>query len=85
MAVNIQIRDVPEEVRDRIAAHAAEHGLSMQGYLLGVLSRVAARPTRADWDALAAVRERAPVDMDVALTVIREGRDDGPDAGEYPR
>jgi len=57
----------------------------MQGYLLGVLSRVAARPTRADWDALAAVRERAPVDMDVALTVIREGRDDGPDAGEYPR
>jgi hypothetical protein len=85
MSVNIQIRDVPEEVRDRIVAHATDRGLSMQGYLLGMLSHVAARPTRADWEALATVRERAPVDMDVALAVIREGRDDGPDSGEYPR
>ena len=35
MAVNIQIRDVPEEVRDRIAAHAAEHGLSHAGVPVG--------------------------------------------------
>lgn len=85
MSVNIQIRDVPEEVRDRIVAHAADRGLSMQGYLLDMLSHVAARPTRADWDALAAVRDRAPVDMDAALAIIREGREDGPNAGEYPR
>jgi hypothetical protein len=85
MSVNIQIRDVPEEVRDRIVAHAADRGLSMQGYLLGMLSHVAARPTRADWAALAAVRDRAPVDMDAALEIIREGRDDGLNAGEYPR
>lgn len=85
MAVNIQIRDVPEAVRDRIAAQAAERGLSMQGYLAGVLSQVAARPTRADWDALAAVRARGPVDVEAALKVIREGRDDGPNAGEYLR
>ncbi|HEX5994650.1 MAG TPA: hypothetical protein VFY84_05860 [Jiangellales bacterium] len=85
MSVNIQIRDVPEDVRDRIVAHAADRGLSMQGYLLGMLSHVAARPTRADWDALAAVRDRAPVDMNAALDVIREGRDDGLNAGEYPR
>lgn len=57
----------------------------MQGYLLGMLSHVAARPTRADWEALAAVRDRAPVDMDAALEIIREGRDDGMNAGEYPR
>ena len=85
MSVNIQIREVPEEVRDRIVAQAADRGLSMQGYLLGMLSQVAARPTRADWEALAAVRNQAPVDMDAVLTVIREGRDDGPNAGEYPR
>jgi hypothetical protein len=85
MSVNIQIRDVPEDVRDRIVAHAADRGQSMQGYLLGMLSQAAARPTRADWDALAAVRDRAPVDMDAALAVIREGRDEGPNAGEYPR
>jgi hypothetical protein len=85
MSVNIQIRDVPEGVRDRIVAHAADRGLSMQGYLLGMLNHVAAQPTRADWDDLAAVREQAPLDMDAALAIIREGRDEGPNAGEYPR
>lgn len=85
MTVNIQIRDVPEEIRDRIMTRAVEQGLSMQGYLLVILKQVASRPTTADWQALAAVRERAPVDMGVALSVIREGRDDGANAGEYPR
>jgi hypothetical protein len=85
VSVNIQIRDVPEEIRDRIAAHAADRGLSMQGYLLGLLDQVASRPTRTDWEALAAVRDRAPVDMDTALAIIREARDEGPGAGEYPR
>jgi hypothetical protein len=85
MSVNIQIRDVPEEVRDRIVAHAADRGLSMQGYLLSMLSHVAARPTRTDWQALAQVRDQAPVDMDAALAVIREGRDEGLNTGEYPR
>jgi hypothetical protein len=85
MSVNIQIRDVPEDVRDRIVAHAADRGLSMQGYLLGMLSHVAARPTRADWDALVAVRDRAPIDMDAALEIIRGGATTGLNAGEYPR
>lgn len=85
MSVSIQIRDVPEEVRDRIAAHASDQGLSMQGYLLGMLGQVATRPTRADWDALAAARAQAPVDMGAALTIIREGRNEGPSSGEYPR
>ncbi len=85
MPVNIQIRDVPEEVRDRIAAQAAESGRSMQAYLFALLAQAAARPTQADWDALARLRERAPIDMAEVLTVIREGRDAGPNAGEYPR
>ena len=85
MAVNIQIRDVPEDVRDRIAAHAADEGQSMQGYLLIILRHVAARPTHDDWAALAALRDQAPLDLDAALAVIREGRDEGPNAGEYPR
>jgi antitoxin FitA len=85
MSVNIQIRDVPDEVRDRIAAQAAESGQSMQSYLFTLLVQVAARPSRADWDALATLRARAPVGMADVLTVIREGRDEGPNAGEYPR
>jgi hypothetical protein len=31
------------------------------------------------------MRDRAPVDMDAALAVIRELRDEGPNAGEYSR
>lgn len=85
MSVNIQVRDVPEEVRDRIIRHAADRGLSMQGFLLDTLTHLAARPTKADWEALAAMRAEAPVDIATALAVIREGRDEGPNAGEYPR
>jgi antitoxin FitA len=39
MAVALQIKDVPEEVRDAVAARAAEHGQSMQVYLRGLLER----------------------------------------------
>lgn len=39
MAVAIQIKDVPEEVRDAIAARAAARGQSTQVYLRGLLER----------------------------------------------
>lgn len=41
--VNIQIRDVPEQVRDVLAASAKSHGQSMQVYLLSVLEEDARR------------------------------------------
>jgi hypothetical protein len=75
MTVNIQIRDVPETVRDRLMAHAADKGMSMQGYLLSLIAHVAARPTKADWAALAEARAGAPVDTAEVLAVLRtEGR-----------
>ncbi len=46
MAVRITIEDVPEEVRDALAARAARQRLSMQEFLRGELERVAARPSR---------------------------------------
>lgn len=36
--VALQIRDVPEEVRDRLAALARERGQSLQAYLLDIVS-----------------------------------------------
>lgn len=39
MTVAIQIKDVPEEVRDAIAARAAARGQSTQAYLRGLLER----------------------------------------------
>ncbi|MDT0344559.1 FitA-like ribbon-helix-helix domain-containing protein [Streptomyces litchfieldiae] len=39
--VALQIRDVPEEVRDALAARARENGQSLQGFLLALVMREA--------------------------------------------
>jgi plasmid stability protein len=56
MAVQITIRDVPEKVRDELAARAALKGQSMQEFLRAELLRLAARPSVDVW--LAQVRKR---------------------------
>lgn len=59
MSVQITIRDVPEEVRDQLAARAALQRQSMQEFLRGELERIASRPTLSAW--LQGVRERKAV------------------------
>lgn len=44
MAVAITVRNVPDEVRDELAARAARAGKSLQEYLRGMLVDTAARP-----------------------------------------
>jgi hypothetical protein len=56
MGVQITIRDVPEAVRDELAARAALERKSMQEYLKEELERLAARPSLHAW--LERVRER---------------------------
>ena len=56
MAVQITIRDVPEGVRDELAARAARERKSMQEYLREELERLAARPSVHHW--LEQVQER---------------------------
>jgi plasmid stability protein len=56
MAVQVTIRDVPEKVRDELAARAALQGKSMQEYLRAELERLAARPSVDAW--LQQVRKR---------------------------
>jgi hypothetical protein len=56
MAIQINIRDVPEKVRDELAARAALQGKSMQEFLRGELERLAARPSLEAW--LQQVRRR---------------------------
>ena len=56
MATSVTIRDVPDRVRDELAARAAASGRSLQEYLRGKLDELASRP-----DAevvLARIRER---------------------------
>jgi hypothetical protein len=49
MAIQINIRDVPERVRDELAARAALQGKSMQEYLRAELERLASRPSIETW------------------------------------
>ena len=56
MPIQITIRDVPEKVRDELAARAALQGKSMQEFLRAELGRLAARPSLDAW--LQQVRKR---------------------------
>lgn len=56
MGVAITVRDVPDEVRDELAARAARAGMSLQEYLRGMLVGAAARPPVADVIARARAR-----------------------------
>lgn len=58
MSVPRTVRDVPDRVRDELAARAAHAGMSLQEYLRGLLLDISARPTVSDVIA----RARARVD-----------------------
>lgn len=57
MPIAITVRNVPEEVRDELAARAARSGRSLQEYLLTHLTQVASRPSFED--TIGRARERA--------------------------
>ena len=57
--VAITVRNVPEEVRDELAARAARSGRSLQEYLLHELLDMAARPAAEDIIAQARSRVRS--------------------------
>ena len=74
MSVQITIRNVPDEVRDELAARAASAGKSMQEYLRGELERLASRPSVDRW--LETVRKRketAP--REISAETILDHRD----------
>ena len=60
MSVAITIRDVPDAVRDELAARAARAGKSLQEYLRGMLVESAAHATVDDVIARARARVNAP-------------------------
>jgi antitoxin FitA len=59
MSVAITVRDVPDAVRDELAARAARAGKSLQEYLRGMLIESAAHPTVEDVIARARARVAA--------------------------
>lgn len=72
MTVSMTIRDVPDDVRDELAARAARAGQSMQEYLRAQLTALARRPSPdALWDRVQhrvlATASRLPGDAIVEL------------------
>lgn len=59
MSIQINIRDVPERVRDELAARAALQGRSMQEFLRVELERLATRPSIDAWLQQVRTRKRA--------------------------
>jgi antitoxin FitA len=74
----IQVRDVPEDVRDELARKAALAGKSLQSYLLGELTKLSERPSMAEIVERAQARAKATgstVTMSDAVAAVRAGRD----------
>jgi antitoxin FitA len=74
MAVQITIRDVPEKVRDELAARAALQGKSMQEYLRMELERMAARPSVEAWLEQVRKRKRASQTRVSAAQILKATR-----------
>ena len=74
MDVEITIREVPTEVRDKLAARAALRHLSLEDYLRGELVRLVSKPSVEEW--LERVQERkAAFGTRVSAAEILEARD----------
>ncbi len=79
MSVAVTIRNVPDEVRNELAARAARSGRSLQEYLRRELIELASKPSTDDW--LAQLRARggargAQLSPDQIVSAIRADRDD---------
>ena len=64
MPVKITIRNVPDEVRDELAARAARSGRSLQEFLSAEFVRIASTPSAAE----SAARARLGASMNPALS-----------------
>jgi plasmid stability protein len=72
MPVVVTVRNVPERVRDELAARAARSGRSLQEYLLAELARIAERPAADDVIARARARAEALPPQVTAEDILRD-------------
>lgn len=78
MTVALQIRDVPDDIRDLLAEQARSRGQSLQAYLLDVVTREARLGSKAD---MFFQTSDIRIDLEKSgfdpVAIIREGRDRG--------
>ena len=72
----IQLRNVPDDLHRKLKARAAEAGMSLSDYILRDVSKIAERPTMAEW--LERLKLLKPVktreSAAEAIRAIRNGR-----------
>lgn len=73
---NIQIKRVPEHLHEAVRRRATGEGMTVSDYLLHLIERDLALPSRREW--LERLATRRPVDVNVvaALDAARAERDD---------
>ena len=75
--VDLQIRKVPEVLRDRLRRRAKGKGMSMSAYVIEVLNDDLERPTMAEW--VEEVRRLPSVGLPPGVTgatIVREAREE---------
>lgn len=74
MSVNVTIRDIPQAVRDELAARAALEGKSMQEFLRSELIRLSEKPDVRTW-VHAVAEKKAHYGTRVSAQSILDARD----------
>lgn len=80
MAKTIQIRDLDDELYEALRRRGAEAGLSVPELLRREATRLAARPTVAEWLARTG-RRPSGIERAEVLAALDESRGDWPGAG----
>lgn len=69
---NIQVKNVPEDLHEQVRRRAAAEGTTLRDYVLGLIRRDLALPSKAEWFAQLATRPTE--DVGPAAEVIAEER-----------
>jgi plasmid stability protein len=72
---NLQIKNLPEEMHDELRRRAAEEGVSLRDYVIGLIQRDLVKPSKKDWFKKLDERPRTVLDRPVA-DYIREDREE---------
>jgi hypothetical protein len=78
MPTTLHVRDVPDGLHSVLSARAAREGMSLRGYVLGVLAEHAALPTLDEWlDGLTRLPPATPTTSGAeAVRAARESEDE---------
>lgn len=72
----IQVKNVPERVHEAVRQRAAREGMTLSDYVLDLIQRDLALPSRREWLDRLATRRPVEVDALAALDAARAERDD---------